>query len=190
MTKVLTIGHSNHSIGRFLDLLTGAGITAIADVRTTPRSRWTPHFDAAPLKTALAAHGIAYAPLGKELGGRPSSPELYCDGHADYEAMASTPGVREGIARVLMGAQTHLIALMCSEKEPMDCHRCLMVARELAKRGVQIGHVHGDGRIETQTEFEERLLNDAKLHPSMLDDRDVLLIEAYRKRTARIAYRR
>lgn len=189
MKRILTIGHSNHSLDAFLALVKGAGITAIADVRTTPRSRWTPHFDAESLKQSLLRHGIAYVGLGEHLGGRPTSQSLYKDGHADYVAMGRTPAVQAGIERVLDGAETYAVALMCSEKEPLDCHRCLLVSRLLAERGAEVAHVHADGTIEPHADLEERLLKVAGNQAGMFDDRQTVLDDAYEAQTAKVAYR-
>jgi len=94
---LFTIGHSNHSIERFLELARGAGITAIADVRSTPASRRYPWFNQARLAPRLAEEGIAYLPLGDALGGRPRDPRFYRDdGVADYDAMARTGEFRAG----------------------------------------------------------------------------------------------
>ena len=97
---LFTIGHSNHPIERFLDLLRGAGVTAVADVRSIPASRRYPWFNAARLKARLEAEGIAYVPLGDALGGRPREDRLYRDdGVADYAAMACTEEFRAGLGR-------------------------------------------------------------------------------------------
>src|SRR5580658_741578 len=109
----LTIGHSTHSYERFLALLRSAGATAIADVRTAPYSKHFSHFNRDVLKEELRHDGIAYSFLGKELGGRPRDSRLYCDGVADYERMAATADFKEGLHRVLQGAQKYRIALMC-----------------------------------------------------------------------------
>ena len=97
---LLTIGHSNQPADRFIALLRNAGVTAVADVRSVPFSRRFPWFSAKALAERLAHEGIAYLPLGDALGGRPRDPELYCDGVADYEAMAAAPEFRAGLDRV------------------------------------------------------------------------------------------
>jgi len=144
---VYTIGHSNYPIERFVDLLRGADITAIADVRSVPYSRRWPQFGRERLERALAEAGIAYVHLG-ELGGRPSDPALRIDGKPDYERMAAAPPFRAGIERVIDGAQRYRIALMCAEREPLECHRFLLVSPHLAERGVAVRHILADGMIE------------------------------------------
>ena len=155
---VFTIGHSNHSIERFLALLREAGVTAVADVRSIPRARRWPQFSRARIERWLADAGITYVFLGAELGGRPADPGLLRDGHPDYDLMAATPLFQAGLDRVLDGAGKYRIALMCAEREPLDCHRFLLVSRHLHERGVRLRHVLADGSIETQETTEARLL--------------------------------
>ena len=155
---IFTIGHSNHSSERFLALLRGAGITAVADVRSIPRSRRWPQFSGGRIERWLADAGIAYVFLGAELGGRPDDPALLRDGHPDYDLMAATPLFRAGLDRVLEGAGRYRIALMCAEREPLDCHRFLLVSRRLHERGVDLCHILADGSIEPQGTTERRLL--------------------------------
>jgi uncharacterized protein (DUF488 family) len=90
LRPILTIGHSRHSLERFIASLEGAGATAVADVRSAPVSRFSPHFNKAALAASLAARSIDYIFLGKELGGRPARPELYSEGVADYGKMAAS----------------------------------------------------------------------------------------------------
>jgi uncharacterized protein (DUF488 family) len=156
--RLFTVGHSNHTLEAFLDLLKMHGITAIADVRSVPASGYSPHFNADPLKASLKATGIAYVYLGKELGARREERECYVEGQARYERVAELPRFREGIERVRKGVEGHRVALMCAEKDPLTCHRGVLVCRHL--RGVcgPIMHILHDGRLESQDEAEERLL--------------------------------
>lgn len=145
---VYTIGHSNHPIERFVELLRSAGITAVADVRSIPRSRRWPQFGRARIERTLAEAGIGYVYLGTELGGRPGDPVLFTDGKPDYGRMAATPAFSAGLDRVVDGAQRYRIALMCAEREPLECHRFLLVSPYLLERGVAVRHILADGAIE------------------------------------------
>ena len=145
---ILTIGHSNHSLERFLALLAKHRVTAVADVRSAPYSRFRPHFNRDALAAALMAQGIGYAFLGRELGGRPADPDCYQDGRVDYERVARTSGFRDGVARIIGRAARDRTALMCAEKEPLDCHRTLLVARALDDAGVAVVHILADGELE------------------------------------------
>jgi hypothetical protein len=119
---LFTIGHSNLAADRFVDLLQHAGVTAIADVRSVPFSRWCPWFSRQALAERLAQEGIAYLAMGDALGGRPRDPRLYRDGVADYEAMAATSEFRAGLAQVREAMAGHRVCLMCAEREPLECH--------------------------------------------------------------------
>lgn len=187
--EILTIGHSNHSPEHFLALLRGAGVTAVADVRSAPYSRHMPHFSREPLAALLRKAGVAYVFLGRELGGRPDSRALYSNGSADYERMACTEAFRRGLDRVMDGARRHRIALMCSEQDPLDCHRCLLVARRLRERGHRVGHILADGRIEPHEESEARLLAAVRMDANdLFASREERLADAYRTRGRKVAF--
>jgi len=184
---ILTIGHSNLPADRFLGLLKSHGVTAVADVRSVPFSRRFPWFSTRTLAERLQGQGIAYAAMGDTLGGRPADPRLYCDGVADYEAMARTDGFRAGLDRLASDMQRHRLCLMCAEREPLDCHRCLLVGRALKERGYSVGHILGDGTVEPHAAAEDRLLAGASA--DLFGDPRQRLAEAYRSRAGRIAAR-
>lgn len=188
-TEVLTIGHSTHLCERFLSLLQMANVTAIADVRSSPYSRHSPHFSRDELREELRSEGISYVFLGNELGGRPKDRRFYCEGVADYEKMAQTPEFKTGLDRVIEGARKYRIALMCSEHDPLDCHRCLLVGRALAQRGSRVGHILGDGSIASHGQIEERLLEMSGRHAEdLFAPRSERLVAAYRERARKIAF--
>jgi uncharacterized protein (DUF488 family) len=155
--ELLSIGHSNHAIERFIALLKGAGVTAIADVRSVPASRFNPQFNGRRLEAALASAGVGYAWLGTALGGRPDDPALIVDGTPDYVAIAARPAFAEGLERLEAMAARTKTAMMCAERDPAHCHRALLVAPALVKRGHDVAHLHADGRIEGHSALETRL---------------------------------
>jgi uncharacterized protein (DUF488 family) len=189
---LFSIGHSNITAAQFTAMLRAAGgVDAIADVRSLPVSRFCPWFSQKNLAPLLAGENIGYLFFGETLGGRPSDPAFYCDGIADYEAMAKAPSFKAGIDRVLAEAARHHLCLMCSEREPLDCHRCLLVARALAERGATIGHILPDGAIESHAATERRLIElvepaGGDLFVTGLNER---LAAAYRRRARAVAYR-
>lgn len=186
---VWTVGHSTHTYEQLLDLLRAASITAVADVRTAPFSRQFPQFNKDALQSELRMDGIAYSFLGKELGGRPTGSQYYCDGVADYERMAQSSDFGRGLQRVLEGARKYRIALMCSERDPLNCHRCLLVGRALAARGVAVKHVLADGTIADHREIEERLLkSEDQQGDDLFLSPDERLAKAYQKRARKVAY--
>jgi uncharacterized protein (DUF488 family) len=188
-TEIFTIGHSSHPWERFTALLRDAGVTAIADVRTAPYSRRHPQFNRETLRAALQSEGVAYVYLGRELGGRPSAPEFYSEGVADYEKMARAPEFEAGLDRVIEGARAYRVALMCSEREPLQCHRCLLVSRALAQRGVRVSHILDDGGVVSQAEIEGRLLAIASRDSAdLFASRPERLAAAYREYGRKVAF--
>lgn len=186
---LFTIGHSNHSLGVFVELLQRHGVTAIGDVRSHPYSRYAPQYSRESLKTALARMGIAYVFLGKELGARSENPVCYKQGKVQYDLLARQPQFAEGIRRVTSGMKQHRIALMCAEKDPLECHRTLLVARKLHEAGFEIAHIHADGSLEDHRTLESRLLDTCKLpEGDMFKRRDEFISEAYAIQGERVAY--
>jgi uncharacterized protein (DUF488 family) len=187
---LFSIGHSNLAAERFTAMLRAAGADTVADVRSVPASRFCPWFSAKNLAPLLANNGLAYLGFGDALGGRPRDPSLYCDGIVDYEAMARTPGFKAGLDRLIAEVGRHRLCLMCSERDPLDCHRCLLVARALAARGLTIGHVLHDGTIEPHAATDQRLLRlenaEGDLFAAGQNER---ISAAYRRRARAVAFR-
>ncbi len=184
---ILTVGHSNHPIENFLALLQGAGVTAIADVRSYPASRHAPQFNKDALSAALDAQGISYRYLGDALGGRPRDRAFYCDGVVDYDKLAASKSFQAGLDTLIEDAASHRLALLCTERDPLHCHRCLLVARRLAERGADIGHVLPSGEIASQRATEDRLLAMEGLGGEDLFSRASRLADAYRARRPRVS---
>ena len=186
---ILTIGHSTHPAERFLALLRGAGVTAVADVRSAPYSRHAPQFNNDALKGELRSAGIAYSFLGKELGGRPRDRQFFRDGVADYEKMAATEEFQRGLDRVVEGARKYRVALMCSEQDPLDCHRCLLVGRALSQRGVTVRHLLAGGEVLDHGQIEDRLLMiSGRSADDLFASREERLAAAYRERARKVAF--
>ncbi len=189
MNSLYTIGHSNHEIAVFLGLLRQHGVTAIGDVRSQPYSRYVPQYSRDVLETALADAGIAYVFLGKELGARSDNPACYREGKVQFDRLAEEPIFAEGISRVMQGMQRYSIALVCAEKDPLDCHRALLVARRLFESGVAVSHIHADGALESHQALESRLLALCKLpEQDLFTSREEFVADAYRIRGERVAY--
>ena len=186
---VLTIGHSTHPLEAFVALLQRHAVTALADVRSTPYSRFNPHFNRKSLDRDMNARGIAYLFLGRALGGRPEDRSCYENGQVRYDRVARTALFREGIERVVRRAQDNRIALMCAEKEPLDCHRTILVGRSLVERGVAVAHILADGRLEPHDDTMDRLLDSMKLpRRDLLQSRPELIEQALALRERRIAH--
>jgi uncharacterized protein (DUF488 family) len=188
---VFTIGHSNHSPERFLALLRLHSITALGDVRSHPYSRKYPQFNREELKEFLRSYDIHYVFLGKELGARSEDPACYERGKISYTRLAQTKLFQQGLDRVQSGSREHRLALMCAEKEPLDCHRTILVARHLAARGIEIQHIVADGALESHLNVLLRLADSLHLRANELHlfcSQEDVLAEAYTLQEQRIAY--
>jgi len=186
---VFTIGHSTHTQAYFVGLLLRNGITALCDVRSKPYSRMNPQFNREELKAALQEHGIKYVFLGKELGARSEDPACYENGRVKYDRLAQTDLFRLGLERVQNGMKEYHIALMCAEKEPLECHRAILVARHLAAHGVNVQHIHADGILESHTAALDRLRRALNLpEDDMFRSSGDVSDDAYRIQETRIAY--
>jgi uncharacterized protein (DUF488 family) len=157
--ELLTIGHSNYGIKAFISLLQKHEITALADVRSSPYSRFLPHFNREALKKALEQEKIRYVFLGHELGARPKNRACYVEGKAVYEKIAATDDFYHGTQRLLKGAEKYKISLMCAEKDPMTCHRAILVCQHLRHSDLQINHILGNGDLESHYHLEQRMLS-------------------------------
>ncbi len=187
--SIFTIGYAALAIERFIELLRLYCITILADVRSQPYSRYSPEYSRDPLKVLLEKSGIRYVFMGKELGARRDEPECYEDSKARYDLIVKTPAFREGIARLKRGALKYRIALLCAEKDPITCHRSILVSRELSREGVNVQHIRHDCSLESQQQLEQRLL---KLHErdqvDLFDNKSTRLNYVYTQQADYIAF--
>ncbi|WP_316235310.1 MULTISPECIES: DUF488 domain-containing protein [unclassified Bradyrhizobium] len=187
---VYTIGHSTHAIEKLIELLKGQNITAVCDVRSRPYSRMNPQFNREPLKKALRESGIKYVFLGAELGARSDDKNCYRNGQVQYDLLARTDLFKKGIERVKEGARTYRLALMCAEKEPLECHRTILVSRTLFEEGIPIKHILSDGAVEDHAHAINRLIALLRIPGSdMFRSDDAVVREAYTRQGNEIAYR-
>ena len=189
--QVFTIGHSNHSSGAFLELLRKHCVDEVMDVRSSPSSRYSPHFNYEALSGTLEKAGIGYAFLGGELGGRPVDRSCYdVDGRVRYDRLENTDMFDDGISRIVRGADERRVAVMCSEKEPLDCHRALLIAKVLEERGVAVEHVLADGSTERHDATMNRLMDIFKLphNGDMFRSRHEVIADALASRAKKVAY--
>ena len=157
--QLFTVGHSNLSITDFINLITRHNINAIADVRSHPYSSYLPHFNRDLLKFELLRANIKYVFLGDELGARPKDLSCYINGTAIYRRIAESDAFKSGIKRVITGIDKYNISLLCSEKEPINCHRTILIGRYLQKLNLELNHIIDEQTIESQSEVENRLLD-------------------------------
>lgn len=188
---IFSIGHSTHPLDRFLGLLKRHDIDAVADVRSMPFSKFNPQFNRDSLVEELNRSNMKYVFLGRELGARTEDSSCHGpDGKVRYDRLAAREDFKLAIDRLIEGARDRRTALMCAEREPLDCHRAILVSQELYRKGCEVGHILDDGSLETHEAALERLL-DAERIPCMdlFRSKKELLDEALSRREGRIAYR-
>ncbi|HBQ28938.1 hypothetical protein DK28_0205095 [Peptococcaceae bacterium SCADC1_2_3] len=165
--KIYTIGHSNHSLETFLNLLRKFKIQVVVDVRSNPYSRYVPHFNAGQIKKEITNDGIKYLYMGRELGGQPAGAEFYDeDGFVLYSRVAESRPFQEGITRLEKGIEQFRMVVMCSEENPVFCHRRQLISRFLVEHGVKVYHIRVDGRVQTEEDLsreEEETINKGQL---------------------------
>jgi uncharacterized protein (DUF488 family) len=151
---IYSVGHSNQPLAAFLALLQRHDIQSLVDVRSAPYSRYVPHFNRPELEYAVEREGIRYLYLGDELGGRPPGDEFYDDeGYVLYYRAARAPFFLRGLERLTDEGALYRTAVMCSEEDPTNCHRRLLIARVLEEQGVPMLHIRGDDAIQTADDF-------------------------------------
>jgi uncharacterized protein (DUF488 family) len=190
MTRIVyTIGHSNVASERLLALLDQHGITAVADVRSRPYSRFNPQFNREALASALKNSGREYFFLGQELGARSEDRACYRDGRAQYALIAQTSLFERGIERLLAGMENFRFAILCAEKEPLSCHRSILIARYLHEKGIGVRHILEDGSLEDHDALLLRLLALHGIQENHLfHTREELVAIAYEKQAEQIEY--
>ena len=171
---VFMIGHSSHPLEVFLDLLARHRVSVLADVRSAPYSRFNPHFNRESVAGALKAREIEYMYFGR-----------VC-----YDRVARTRDFGRGLLNVTNTAKNHRVALMCAEKEPLDCHRTLLIAQALAGQGVSVQHILADGTLEDHADTMSRLLQQQDLRPEgdMFATREESISLAIEHRARQVAF--
>ena len=186
-----TVGHSNQSAEDFVRILRAHGVSAVADVRSVPYARYCPWFNTDQVAALLRAEGIEYVFLGRELGARPEDPACYRDGRVDLARLPEREAFQQGLERVLRELTARRICLMCSEADPMLCHRAIVICRALRGRGFGIRHILPGGGTEEHEELERRLVKSLGLGPTLFEPdipMETLIERAYDEQAARIAY--
>ena len=187
--QIFSIGHSNHSIDKFISLLEGSEINMVVDVRSAPFSRMFPQFNQEALKKSLSDNAIGYLFLGDQIGGRSNDPDDYLDGQVIYKSLSKKEAFKTGIERLKEGSARYQIALMCSEKEPLDCHRTLLVSETLVSSDIVVRHIHADGTVEGHGDALVRLLALHNLSsPDLFSDDTGRVQEALTLQEKKIAY--
>lgn len=199
MKNVLyTIGHSNHTIERFIKLLKQHEINCVVDVRSNPYSRYNEQFNRENIKIQLNQNGIYYIFMGEEFGARRKEKELYTiDGYLDFEKTVKSSKFLNGVERIKEGLKRNFnIAIMCTEKNPIDCHRNIMIAKYFYDIGYEVKNILENGEIVEQQEINRQLVDNyfpdrnqiSFLPEKNLDNYDELVKKAYKLKNKEIGY--
>lgn len=173
----------------FIHLLKLHSVDVVADVRSNPYSKYQPQFNRESLHRDLRGSSIDYVFLGAELGARSTDPNCYVDGRVQYDRLALAPGYLRGIDRLVTGSKSHTIAVMCSEKEPLECHRTVLVARSLIERSTDVSHILSNGAVEPHDDTLSRLLWQLDMpEDELFRTRSEILEEALKRQEQKIAY--
>lgn len=197
MHTLFTIGHSNHEIDFFLELLQAHAIDCVVDVRSIPSSQYNPQYNKKPLAAFLEKNSIQYMHFGTEFGARQADPAVFDkEDRVDYERVQQTASFKQGVDRLKQGLQKGFnIALMCAEADPLNCHRFAMISVYLTRNGFEVKHILKDKSLVSQQEAEERLMEKyaKKLPtPNLFEpdiDRTDRLQAAYRLRNKDIGFK-
>jgi len=189
---IYTIGHSNYKLSDFLNIVTSFGIEVVVDVRSTPYSKYCPQFDKVSIKNSLNNAGVQYLFLGRELGARPDDSSCYYGERVQFGLLRNTDLFKSGIARLKNAASKGcVVAIMCSEKDPIECHRTLLISRVLKEDGVEVKHIINEAEVLDQNQIEEQLQKKFKLEPLLFDTNTAeqsRILEAYKKQEEQIIY--
>lgn len=172
--SIYTIGHSNHSLDAFVNLLKSHQIEVLVDTRSSPFSRYSPHFNRDSIRMAAHEIGIKYGFFGRHLGGRPEDESYYDEeGRVVYSQVAKSFLFNEGIERLMGGIQRFRTAIFCSEENPSICHRRLLVGRVLFEQGVAVYHIRGNGLVQTEEELRRQEDLEKKSQRALFEEEEV-----------------
>lgn len=198
MGNLFTVGHSQHTPDYFVTLLKKYNINYVLDVRSTPYSKYAEQFDKEIVSALLEKVDIKYSFMGNFFGARPVEVSLYSDeGYLDFERVTQSDRFNKGMKNVILGLEhENRIALMCTEKDPIDCHRAIMISRAFDKNEFEVNHILPNGGIQTQKELDNRLLDiyfPDRRQLSIFNYENVMseeeyISQAYRKRNEEIGY--
>lgn len=187
--NLFTIGYSTYSTTAFIQVLQKYSIDVVADVRSQPYSQFKPEFNREVLCRNLKKHDIDYVFLGDLCGARINAKECYVNGVADYKLISKHSLFQKGLMKIKNGLKKHNIVLLCSEKDPLTCHRTILICRNLKSSNIEINHILDDGELESHQSLESRLMKLFNLdHPDLFRTEEERLYEAYDRQGQKIAF--
>jgi len=189
--SLYSIGYSGfaNNVEGFIDMLNRYRINVLIDVRSSPYSAYFSEFNKDNLERVLKENGIYYRNYAAEFGARQEERKLYPEGYLSFELFSKTDAFREGMQKVITGTNAgYSMAFMCAEKEPVTCHRAILVARAFYEDGYPVTHILPNGDTKTQTDIEDELLQ--MNPPTLFDDSEIdSLVLAYRKQNEKIGFK-
>lgn len=198
--EIYTIGHSNYTVEKLIDMLRHYNINCVVDIRGTPYSKYNVQFDKETIRYTLSKAGFIYIYMAKELAAKRINKQSYNDeGYSDFEKVINEKEFLEGIERLKNGCNKgYKIALLGAMQEPIRCHRSILVGKALRKAGFDVKHILDDYSIASQDDIEQMLLDKyfSNRNQMTIDDlignvltREEMIEEGYRIANKEIGYR-
>jgi len=188
--QCFTIGHSNRTLNEFISLLNNLSINCVVDARSKPYSKYAKQFNKETIKKFLEDNKIYYIFMGNELGAKTENAKFLTKGEVDFNKLRESPDFKNGISRIIDGLNKKFnIAIMCSEKNPIDCHRFSLISKELKFRGIEVKHIISAGEIKTQEEIENEVVKNFEKNQLNIFGELDSIDNAYEKITKKIRYK-
>lgn len=198
MNTVYTIGYTSFEIQKFVEVLKKYKITCLVDVRSVPKSSYYKDFDDSNLLPLLKNNGILYRNYKEEFGARQDNKDFYnVKGFLDFEVFSKSKQFNDGIDKIKKAQNMgYVVCLMCAEKDPINCHRTILIARNLDKKGFDIRHILATEGLCEQSEIDERLIEKYFPNRSQISlfnennlTKEELVEKAYRLKNEEIGFR-
>jgi uncharacterized protein (DUF488 family) len=168
---IYSIGHANREFDDFVKLLKLYEVEYLIDVRSSPYSKMFPVYNREPISILLKKNNINYVYLGDDLGGLPKDPSCYIEyidknneeaRKIDYSKIEKKEFFINGLERLkTANSKGYVVAVMCSELNPEECHRSKLIGLSLQKEGIIIQHINKNGKLVDQNEVNQ-LINGGK----------------------------
>lgn len=198
--EIYTIGHSNYTMERLIDMLEYYNINCVVDIRGTPYSKYNIQFDKETIRYTLTNAGFVYIYMGKELAAKRIRKNSYNnEGYSNFEEVIKEEEFKRGVERLKNGCEKgYKIILLGAMQDPIRCHRSILVGRELVKNDFDVKHILDDYSIVTQDDIEEMLLNKYFINRNQITIEDLtgnslnneeMINEGYKLANREIGYR-
>lgn len=195
MTTIYTIGYTGFNLAEFIRVLKERDINILIDVRSNPSSKYYTDFNKEELTKSLEVEGIRYDNFKEEFGARQNNLKFYIEGYLDFQLFCNSNRFKDGIKKLKNATKRNYnIALMCAEKDPINCHRCIMIGNGI-RNYFDVQHILPDKSLQSQNDIDKKLLH--KYFPnrnqlSLLDENisdNEYIEKAYKIRNKDIGYK-